>query len=177
MSRAADRATDIGSGIDIVIEDRRWTRALPRVESLCRRFALAALAGQAGPAGIRIALAGDAAIRELNHQFRGIDRPTNVLSFPAHDDETDPAADPGGLGDVMIAYETTTREARAEGIALAAHLAHLVVHGVLHLRGHDHLRAAEAEAMEMLESELLTRLGITDPYAGQYAVKMAEGRP
>ena len=100
-------------------------------------------------------LADDRLQRALNHQFRGKDRPTNVLSF-----DTAPA----GFGDVVLALETVQAEAEAQGKSLADHVTHLVVHGVLHLMGHDHVGAAEARRMEHLERAILAELGIGDPY-------------
>ena len=88
-----------------------------------------------------------------------------MLSFPAEDDAPRPAGARVVLGDVAIAFETTRREAASESISIADHLAHLVVHGVLHLRGYDHERAADAEVMEALEVAILARQGIADPYA------------
>lgn len=108
-------------------------------------------------AGITILLTDDAALRRLNRDFRGKDKPTNVLSFPA------PGRD--YRGDIAIAYGVTRAEARASGKAFADHAAHLVVHGVLHLAGYDHVRAKDAKVMEPLEVKILARLGIADPYA------------
>ena len=109
-------------------------------------------------------LTDDAGIRTLNHNWRGIDKPTNVLSFPA-------VALPGGgsqpraLGDIAIAYETTRREAETENKPFENHLSHLAVHGFLHLIGYDHETDGDAETMEQLERDILARLGIPDPYA------------
>jgi len=109
-----------------------------------------------------VLLTDDATVRGLNARFRGQDRPTNVLSFPA-------AAMPetGGrapLGDIVLAYGVCAAEARAQGKPLANHLTHLVVHGALHLLGRDHIVEAEAEAMEAEERAVLARLGVADPY-------------
>lgn len=106
----------------------------------------------------------DAHIRRLNRDFRKKDSPTNVLSFPA-------PAGAGGLmgpilGDVVLARETVVREAAAEGLTVEAHLAHLILHGFLHLLGYDHQDEAEATTMERLETAILGGLGIADPYAG-----------
>jgi probable rRNA maturation factor len=101
----------------------------------------------------------------LNRDWRGQDKPTNVLAFPAGMDE---AAAPGApllLGDVVLAYETVAAEAAAQGKDFAAHLRHLIVHGVLHLVGHDHDEAAAAERMEAVERTILAGFGIADPYA------------
>lgn len=100
----------------------------------------------------------DAAIRALNAQWRGKDKPTNVLSFPQ--------ADGPLLGDVILAEETVRREAGLAEKPLEAHMAHLIIHGFLHLLGYDHEEEAEAERMEALERAALRRMGIADPYAG-----------
>ena len=106
----------------------------------------------------------DAAIKALNQQFRGIDRPTNVLSFPG--EEISPGEEPGlVLGDIAFALQTLIREADLEGKAFDHHLCHLMIHGFLHLLGYDHLNDSEAEQMESLEIRALATLGIADPYA------------
>jgi len=142
--------------LSISIDDPRWRRALRGPETVVRRAANAALDGAPSRGEIRFVLAGDTLLRSLNHNFRGKDKPTNVLSFP---DET-----PGTLGDVALAYETCAAEARAQGKTLGAHLAHLVVHGTLHLLGWDHETVPEALAMEARERRVLRRLRIADPY-------------
>lgn len=114
-------------------------------------------------AELAVTLADDARVRELNAEWRDKDKPTNVLTFPAV--EPDETADAPMLGDVILAFETVEREAREEGKRLEHHLSHLVIHGVLHLFGHDHLDDDEAEAMEALETRALARLGVPDPYA------------
>ena len=111
---------------------------------------------------IAIALASDAEIRALNARFRGQDKSTNVLSFPAAalpDTRADDAS-----GDIVIAYETLLREAAAEDKSPLHHLAHLTIHGLLHLAGYDHEDESEAEEMEALERRILLNLGISDPY-------------
>ncbi|MEX2642644.1 MAG: rRNA maturation RNase YbeY, partial [Acetobacterales bacterium] len=108
---------------------------------------------------VSVVLAGDAMLHELNRGYRGQDKPTNVLSFPI--DEPDPAREAWMLGEVVIALETTRREALEEGKPVTDHLLHLVVHGVLHLLGYDHQTDAEAERMEALEARLLAGLGVT----------------
>ena len=120
-----------------------------------------------GEAELAVMLTDDAGIRTLNSNWRGIDKPTNVLSFPAL-----PPTGPGGpddaprmLGDIAIAYETTRQEADDEQKPFDHHLSHLAVHGFLHLIGYDHETDDDAEAMETLEHEILEQLGIPDPYA------------
>jgi probable rRNA maturation factor len=109
-----------------------------------------------------VALSDDATVRELNARYRGKDKPTNVLSFPAL--EGFGAAEPQSLGDIVLAQETVEREAAEQGIAAAHHLQHLVVHGLLHLLGFDHETDEEAQEMEGIEVEVLATLGIPNPY-------------
>lgn len=154
----------------ISVEADAWN-VIPDVEwHVCAAAEAAFAAAGAAVEGIvevSIALVDDAAIRELNRLWRGKDVPTDVLSFPAPSVEV-----PDGLsllGDIAVAFETTARDAAAEGKTLAAHLAHLVTHGMLHLLGYDHLEVAEAEEMESAERAILKGLGIADPYAGREA--------
>lgn len=152
--------------IDILQADDKWA-ALANASALIRQAAQAALRVQAGPAHeVSILLEGDAALQALNKQWRGKDKPTNVLSFPA-------AALPEGvalpdaevsLGDIALSYDTLAAEALTEGKSLADHLQHLVVHGMLHLQGYDHEAPHEADEMEALERQILSRLGVPDPY-------------
>jgi probable rRNA maturation factor len=113
---------------------------------------------------LTVALEGDDAVRQLNARYRGQDKPTNVLSFPA---EWESPADGGviHLGDIVLAYETVAREAVAEGKPFAHHAQHLVVHGTLHVLGFDHETDATAAEMESLETRILEALGVPDPYA------------
>ncbi len=158
----------------IAVEDPAWTGALPDVEERCRAAALAALAAdpaalpEGAGAEVSLLLADDDTVRGLNRDWRGKDVPTNVLSFAALDDESAPlvAGLPLLLGDVVLAYGTCAAEAARDGKTLGDHLAHLVVHGVLHLLGYDHEDdEAGAVAMEALETAVLAGLGIADPYA------------
>ena len=141
--------------IEVEVEADLW-RALPEAETLARTAAQAALQPREG--ALAVLLTDDAAVRELNREWRGKDAPTNVLSFPAA-----PSAAPH-LGDVALAYETCAREAAEQGKPLEHHLAHLVAHGVLHLLGWDHQSDAEAETMEAFERDILARMGVPDPY-------------
>jgi probable rRNA maturation factor len=154
--------------IHVLVDDARW-RAVSGVARLARRAARAALRRQARglrSAELSLVLAADARVRALNRAWRDIDRPTNVLAFPADDAVAGEAlhGPPRQLGDVVVAYETVAAEARAQGKPFAAHLSHLVVHGVLHVLGFDHETAAEAADMEAAEIAILAELGWPDPY-------------
>jgi len=129
------------------------------------RFAEAALPAD-GASGVCLRIVDEAESRALNHQWRGKDSPTNVLSFPAEFPPGLPAsARPRGVsGDLALCAPVIAREAHDQGKALADHWAHLVIHGILHLRGFDHIQNDHAEEMEQLERELLAGLGIADPY-------------
>ena len=154
-------------GIAVRVAAPAWRRAVPNVTAKVRRWAAAALASGTGPGAgeVTVVLAGDALVHRLNRTYRGKDKPTNVLSFPAGGGPAGTGhASEQPLGDIVIALETTRAEARAAGKSLADHLAHLVIHGVLHLLGHDHVRPGPARRMERLEVLLLARLGIADPY-------------
>jgi probable rRNA maturation factor len=119
-----------------------------------------------GEAELAVMLTDDTGIRTLNNNWRGIDKPTNVLSFPALQTTAGAPPDaPRMLGDIAIAYETTRKEADDEEKPFDHHLSHLAVHGFLHLIGYDHEKDDDAEAMEGLEREILAQLGIPDPYA------------
>jgi probable rRNA maturation factor len=119
-----------------------------------------------GEAELAVMLTDDTGIRTLNNNWRGIDKPTNVLSFPALQPTVGAPPDaPRMLGDIAIAYETTRKEADDEEKPFDHHLSHLAVHGFLHLIGYDHEKDTDADAMEGLEREILAQLGIPDPYA------------
>ncbi|MEP9354576.1 rRNA maturation RNase YbeY [Xanthobacter sp. KR7-65] len=140
---------------------------MPQAEAVAVKACEAALAalGEAVPVPCEVAitLTDDARIRVLNRDWRGMDKPTNVLSFP-QPDLPEGADAPQPLGDIIVALQTLAAEAAAEGKAAENHLAHLVVHGTLHLMGYDHIEDHEAEEMEALEREILAGLGIADPY-------------
>jgi probable rRNA maturation factor len=154
------------ASIEITRLSPAW-QALPSAEALILRAVEASLAASAARirdgAEVGVQLADDAHVRALNLQWRAIDKPTNVLSFPAV--EGDRIASAPMLGDIVLAFETVEREADEEGNSFADHVAHLIVHGFLHLLGFDHQTAAEADRMEAMETRILAKLGIADPYA------------
>jgi probable rRNA maturation factor len=149
---------------DILVAAACW-QAEPDAEAVVQRaIEAAARQASADDAEVAIVLTDDSGIRSLNRDWRGIDKPTNVLSFPA---PQSPVRDgqPRMLGDIAIAYEITRREAESESRPFADHLSHLAVHGFLHLIGYDHENDADAEKMESLERTILAGLGVPDPYA------------
>jgi probable rRNA maturation factor len=150
-----------GVGISVLVNGAPWSRAVPGASALARRAARAAVAAAGGKAQgeIAVVLADDRTLKRLNRDYRGKDRPTNVLSFSL--------IGGGTLGDVVLARQTLLAEAADQGKRSADHLAHLVVHGVLHLLGYDHRRPAEARRMEALEVKVLRALRIADPYRAE----------
>ena len=159
---------------EVLVVADGW-RAEPDAEAVIHRAIAAAAetvqagSGEAGfgEAELAVMLTDDAGIRTLNSNWRGIDKPTNVLSFPALQPTGAGGPDdaPRMLGDIAIAYETTRKEADDEQKPFDYHLSHLAIHGFLHLMGYDHETDDDAEAMEGLEQEILAQLGIPDPYA------------
>ena len=148
--------------IDIRIESPLWD-GQPLAEKAVRDSVLAAATALSTAGGeVSIVLTDDSAICSLNRNWRGIDKPTNVLSFPA----SGPDIGEGTrlLGDIVIAFETLKRECADENRDFLHHLAHLAVHGFLHLNGYDHQTDAQAEAMERLERKIMARLNMPDPY-------------
>ena len=151
-----------GLEVDVSISCPAWTATLPEAQGLCRDAALAAfLAAAPGVAWAEasLMLTDDAMVWDLNRAYRGRDEPTNVLAFPGLDDAGAPGVPPM-LGDVVVAYETAAAEAAHSRTALDDHLSHLIVHGILHLLGHDHETDVDAERMEGLESRVLASLGV-----------------
>ena len=138
------------AGVPVMVAEAGWRRLIRRPEALVAR------AARAAGGNCAVVLASDGAVKRLNARHRGRNNPTNVLTF-------DPAA-PGLPGEIVVALGTVRREAKAAAKRPAAHLAHLVVHGALHLRGHDHHAAGEARRMEMAEARLLRRLGLPNPW-------------
>ena len=158
--------------VDIVIEDPRWTDIEPSAQT-ATDAALERLGLEPSIFEISILACDDSCIAALNADFRGKPKPTNVLSWPsderaaAMDGEMPLPPQPGPdteLGDIAIAYDTCAREAAAAGKSMQDHTIHLLVHGTLHLLGFDHERDGDATLMEALETEILGKLGISDPY-------------
>jgi len=142
------------NGITLLVEDPTW-RSHRGLQARLKQAAQAAAAAGRLKGGLTILLADDRKLRALNREFRGRDKATNVLSFPAGG---------GYAGDIAIAHGVAAKEAKAAGKRFADHVIHLVVHGVLHLAGYDHERPKDAKLMEPLEVRILGRLGIADPY-------------
>ena len=173
-SAPAGAAGARGDTVVVTVAGRRWQTEWPDAQGIARSAALCTLAharAGAGPAlDATIVLADDAELRALNRRFRCRDAATNVLAFPL-EDASSPLPLAGGaadaarpIGDVAIAYETVLREAGEQAKAPAAHLAHLVAHGVLHLLGFDHRNEAEHAEMSRSERAILARLGHGDPF-------------
>jgi len=150
------------ANVEVIFATPGWRGAVPRAEALARRAVEATLADQRENGHLTILLTDDAEIRRLNGGFRGKEKATNVLSFPA----------PYGsltLGDLALSLGVVRREALAESRPMPAHFAHLIVHGTLHLLGHDHLAAGEAMLMERAETRILQRLGVANPWRVRWA--------
>ncbi len=163
----AEPAPLVGAEVD----DPRWQAVdIVTVAERAARATLTAVGRDPDLHEIGLLACDDARMAELNGDFRGKAQPTNVLSWPAFAGEVpenpgQPGEGPLFIGDNALGYETCAREAEAAAIALADHAAHLVVHGVLHLLGHDHAEDAEAEAMEALETKVLASMGVANPYS------------
>ena len=147
--------------IEVIVRSARW-RKRPTAKTIVKKAVLAAAkAVSTRPTELAIVLSDDSAIRTLNRDWRGKNAPTNVLSFPA------PKTDGGPtkfIGDIVIAYETLARECDDEDRVFLHHLAHLTVHGFLHLIGYDHQSDSDADEMEGLESKIMNVLNMPDPY-------------
>lgn len=168
------------SDFAVLLEDPRWVQSFAGawageagVIAWCERAVDAAIEGAGedeAPLELSVVLTDDASVQKLNKDYRSKDAPTNVLSFAAREmgielPDDIPEDMPEPLGDVIVAYETTAREAAEAGKTLADHLCHLIIHGVLHLLGYDHQNDDQADEMESLETEVLAGLGIADPYS------------
>ncbi len=163
--------------VEIVIEDARWEGfGLAPLAEAAARAALAGLGLAADGFQISLLACDDARIAVLNADFRGKPTPTNVLSWPSEEraaefvgeeperPEAGTAEEPEELGDIAIAWETCAREAAEQGKSMEAHVAHLVVHAVLHLLGYDHIEDEDAALMEGHEVRILASMGLPDPY-------------
>lgn len=163
--------------VDLIVEDDRWDALdLEALAAAAAELALSAAGIATRDVEIAVLACDDARIRTLNSDFRGKDKATNVLSWPALDlfpdtpgapPLTDIPAEPGGpvsLGDIAIAWETVAAEAADGGVPLADHVLHLLLHGCLHLLGYDHQTDADAERMESLEIAALASRGVPSPY-------------
>ena len=147
--------------VEIDVQSALW-EAQPEAEQTVRAAVAAAAAHSTSGGEVSILLTDDSAVRVLNKEWRGIDKATNVLSFPAPENLA--KGDAGILGDIVIAYETLTRECADEDRDFLHHLAHLTIHGYLHLVGYDHQDDAQATEMETLESRIMTRMDLPDPW-------------
>jgi probable rRNA maturation factor len=178
--KSAVRNASVRLDVAVVRHDEAWRGARVSDAMIARAARAgfnAAMPSSPGTYEVSILLTDDEEMHALNRTWRGKDASTNVLSFPAGDTLACDASEPGLLGEVALAYETTREEALATGIALSDHAAHLVVHGLLHLLGFDHMEEDEAERMETLERQALASLGIADPYAERDGARPAEVSP
>ncbi len=147
--------------IEIQVQDKRFYFRKWRLKSFCRRIIQSAWKEKES-AEVSLVLADDDFVHVLNRDYRGKDCPTNVLSF--ENAEKPPKGQTWLAGDIVVAYQTVAREAAAQGKTFEAHLAHLLIHGTLHLQGYDHLTEKQARVMETTETELMHSLGYNDPY-------------
>ena len=160
-SRGKTRAEPVK--LEVVVRSALWQKRRGAKSIVKKAVRTAAKAASTDPAELAIVLTNDSTIQALNRDWRGKDQPTNVLSFPAVQRGKSRPSSPY-LGDIVIAYQTTAREAVAEGKPFDHHLAHLAVHGFLHLLGYDHENDRDARTMENLERRILRRLAVPDPY-------------
>lgn len=163
----SDASISNSVSIDLRIADPRW-EALGDVEALAAHVLGCAASHVKATGELAVLFTSDAEMRDLNKQWRGLDKPTDVLSFPSVQPEI--PGQPQYLGDLALGYETALRDAGTMQRPFEAHASHLLIHGFLHLLGYDHIEPEDAQVMEPLESVILARLGWPDPYAsGPYA--------
>lgn len=180
------RTAAAGLKIDVLVDSEHWKNAGTAKAVVRRALKQAATALSTKSAELAIVLTDDAAMRRLNRNWRGVDAPTNVLSFatknPGNRHMRDRVSDEldkqlgKHLGDIVLAYETVKREARREGKPFDHHLAHLAVHGFLHLLGYDHASSAQARRMETIERAVLRDLAVPDPYHANHSTAGHGGR-
>lgn len=142
-------------------QDKRYSRRVKKVQAFCRKIIQSAWKSQE-PAEVSLVLSDDETVHVLNKQYRQKDSATNVLSF--ENAQKPPKGCVWLAGDIILAYETVLKEAKAQGKTFEAHLAHLLVHGALHLQGYDHIEEKQAQKMERLERKIMAQLGYADPY-------------
>jgi probable rRNA maturation factor len=147
--------------LDISIDDKNW-KSVASLRKLTRAAVKATLTDD--DVSVSVLFTGDAEVLEVNKQWRGKASATNVLSFPVSPTTPVPDGEPRPLGDIILAYGVIAREAEEQKKTIANHIAHLIVHGTLHLLGYDHEDDGEASTMEAREIEILTGLGIENPY-------------
>ena len=144
--------------LDLRIAADAWVAAIPNLETVCKRAIEAGAAQEKVEGEVSLLLTDDDEIQTLNRDWRGKDKPTDVLSFPTSE------MDRPFLGDIAVSFGVTRADAKTKEIALDQHLSHLLIHGLLHLLGHDHKDDTEAHEMERLEIAALASLGWPDPY-------------
>ena len=149
------------NGLQITVKDKKWKDVLPKYRSVCRKAISTVL--DLTSCEVSIVLADDLFVHQLNLEYRNIDKPTNVLSFPVP--FVDVPMRP--MGDIVLALETVQKESKEQKKTFEEHLTHLLIHGALHLSGYDHILDEEAKVMESLEVEKVTSLGFEDPYKGE----------
>jgi probable rRNA maturation factor len=152
----------LGLVCDARVADPRWGEELGDVDGLCERVLSHASAHMKAGGEVSVLITDDAEMHDLNKRWRGLDKPTDVLSFPADGPEI--PGEPIHLGDIALGFETAMRDAAEMGRSAEAHISHLLVHGFLHLLGYDHIGSADAAVMEKLEAAILAELGWPDPY-------------
>ena len=160
--------------LEIMIEDARW-RKIPRLRASLEKAAAAAFKnlpkGRQLHGSVTVLLTSNAKVRRFNRDFRGLNKPTNVLSFPQFEPSKLPKngkkRDRIYMGDVVLGYQYVVAEAKKDNKILINHTSHLLIHGILHLFGYDHVSGPEAVSMERLEAKIMAGLGLPDPYAPQ----------
>lgn len=148
--------------VDIQVLDKHFYLKKPLLKRFCKRIVQAAWGQEYEPAEVSVVLCNDEFIRKLNREYRGKNKATNVLSFEGGHEPAD--GQPWIAGDIVIAYQTVLLEAKEQNKSFSSHFAHLIIHGVLHLLGEDHLTEKQAKRMESQEIELMKQLGYRNPY-------------